>query len=94
MQPLRDRIFVRQDPERQYLGGIIVPTGKNNIESQAQLGRYGTVIAAGPDVDGDQLKAGDRICYGEFDYPKTPDGLVILSDADVCGVIDEQPAAT
>jgi co-chaperonin GroES (HSP10) len=89
MKPLRDRIFVLQDPEREYQGGIVVPTGKNNIESQAMLGRFGTVMAVGPDVDRDQLRIGDRICYGEFDYPKAPDGLIILSDADVCGVMDE-----
>jgi len=88
MKPLADYIFVRQDPEREYQGGIIVQTSKGMVESQTQLGRYGTVTAVGPDVDQDQLKAGDRICYGEFDYPKAPDGQIILQDADVCGVLD------
>jgi co-chaperonin GroES (HSP10) len=88
MKPMRDYIFVQQDPEREYAGGIIVAASKKIIESQCQLGRYGTVKAIGPDVDQDQLKPGDRICYGEFEYPKTPDGMFILQDADVCGVLD------
>lgn len=88
MHPLRDKIFVRQDPERQYIGGIVVAASHGIVESQAQLGRFGTVTAVGPQVDRDQLKPGDRICYGEFEYPKTPDGQIILSDQDVCGVIE------
>lgn len=88
MQPLHDYIFVRQDPEREYQGGIIVPTSKGMVESQTQLGRFGTVTATGPEVDKDQLKPGDRICYGEFDYPKSPTGEIILQDKDVCGVLD------
>ncbi len=89
MKPLANRIFVRQDPEREYQGGIVVAASKGIVQSQSQLGRFGTVTAVGPDVDQDQLKAGDRVCYGEFEYPKTPAGEFILSDADICGVIDE-----
>lgn len=86
--PKLDRILVRQEPEREYGGGIIVQTSKGIIESQSQLGRFGKVEAIGPDVDKDQIKPGDRICYGEFEYQKTPDGLLILQEADVAGVID------
>lgn len=89
MKPLADYIFVQQDPEREYIGGIIVAASKGIVTSQTQLGRFGTVKAVGPDVDKNQLKPGDRICYGEFDYPKSPDGLFILQEADVAGVIDE-----
>jgi len=88
LKPLQDYIFVEQDPEREYQGGIIVKTSQGIKESQTQLGRFGTVKAVGPDVDQDQLKPGNRICYGEFDYPKTPTGYIILQDADVCGVIE------
>lgn len=87
--PTQDYIFVNQDPERVYAGGIVVAASKKIVDSQSQLGRYGTVIAVGPDVDKDQLKPGNRICYGEFDYPKTPEGWFILQDADVAGVLDE-----
>lgn len=93
MKPLADYIFVRQDPEREFIGGIVVATSKKIVESQKQLGRYGTVTAVGPEIDKEQLKVGDRICYGEFEYPKTPDGLFVLQEADVAWVDDEQAAA-
>ena len=88
MRPLRDRIIVRPDPERTF-SGIIVQASKGIVDSQAQLGKFGTVISTGPDVDRDQLRPGDRICFGEFEYPKTPSGELVLQDKDVCGVIQE-----
>jgi co-chaperonin GroES (HSP10) len=94
MTPLHDYIFVRQDPEREYIGGIIVAASTKIVESQRQLGRYGTVEAIGPDVDKDQLKVGDRICYGEIEYPKGPNGCFILQEADVAWVMGDEPAAT
>lgn len=93
LKPLADYIFVRQDPEREYLGGIVVATSKKIIESQRQLGRYGTVAAIGPEIDKEQLKVGDRICYGEIEYPKAPDGCFILQEADVAWVMDDEQAA-
>lgn len=89
MKPLANRLFVLQDPEREYVGGVIVPASKGIVKSQAQLGRFGTVTAVGPDVDRDQIKPGDRVCYGEFEYPKTPNGEFVLSEMDICGVLDE-----
>ncbi len=86
--PLRGNIIVKQDPERAFGSGIIVPASKGIVESQVQLGRFGTVLAIGPDIDRDQLNVGSRIVYGEFEHPKTPDGYIILSEMDVCGVID------
>jgi co-chaperonin GroES (HSP10) len=49
-------------------------------------------MAVGPEVDQDQLKVGDRVCYGEFDYPEyREDGIryKVLQDKDIVGVIDE-----
>ena len=83
---LRERILVKQDPERQH-GSIVVPASKGIVESQVQLGRTGTVMAIGPDVDRDQLPVGSRVVYGEFEYPKFGDCFV-LQDQDICGVIE------
>lgn len=88
MTPLQNRVFIQQDALREYLNGIIVPASKGIVESQAQLGRIGTITALGPNIDADQLRIGDRVLYGEFEYPKTPDGHIILSDQDICGVLD------
>lgn len=89
MKPLRDRIFVLQDEERTDVTQfcIIVKPGVR-YDSQEQLGKYGTVVEIGPDVDRDQLKPGDRVCYGDFEYPKYQKYLV-LQDKDICGVIEE-----
>lgn len=93
-KPTRDVIIVLQDAERDDVTsmGIVVAATQGMRPSQEQLGRYGTVMAVGPEVDQDQLKVGDRVCYGEFDYPEyREDGIryKVLQDKDIVGVIDE-----
>ena len=93
LQLLRDRILVLPDQARDDVtsAGIVVPASKGIIESRTQFGRSGTVVAIGADVDRDQLKPGDRILWGEFDFPQhTENGVrhLVLQDADVCGVIE------
>lgn len=92
-KPMRDRIIVLPDPTRDDItaAGIIVQARKGMHESQKQLGKTGTVIATGEGVDREQLRPGDRICFGEFNYPEYRENHVtylIMQDADICGVIE------
>lgn len=92
MQLMKDRILVLPDEIREDIttAGIFVNV-KTDIESQKQLGKTGTVIEVGPDVDQDQLKPGDRIIFGEFMHPKYETKgkrYLVLQDKDVVGVIE------
>jgi len=73
--------------------------------SREQLGRTGTVVAVGPnrsrwedrngpckDVYRTQpgaLKIGERVLFGEFEFKRVED-CIVLQEADVVGVIDER----
>lgn len=92
-RPLRDNIFVLQDSLREDVtpSGIVITATKGIVESQKQLGREGTVVAIGPDVDPAQLRVGDRILYGEFSHPEYSENgkrYIRLSEKDVVGVIE------
>ena len=90
IKPLRDRIIVKQDDSDQRTD-IYLPTSRGIIASQEQRGRCGTVIEVSDDIDQDQLKPGDRVMYGEFDYPiYRENGIIyqLLSDQDIVGVIE------
>ena len=93
LQPLRDIILVEPDPTRDDItaAGIIVKAREGIHTSAEQLGKRGTVIALGDEVDRDQLQAGDRILFGEFNYPEYFEGArryLVLQDKDVCAVIE------
>jgi co-chaperonin GroES (HSP10) len=93
MKPLRDRIIVRPDKQRENMtrAGIVVMARSGIHTSNEQLGLQGTVMWVGPEVDRDQLKPGDRVLFGEFNYPELWDGpekLYCMQDKDICGVID------
>ena len=90
LKPLRDMIAVLQDKE-DHEGDIYLPVSKGIVTSQEQRGRKGTVQAIGEDIDPDQLKVGDRVMYGEFDFPTYMENGIIyqlLQDKDVVGVIE------
>jgi len=92
---LRDRIQVLPDPVRDDVtaSGILVASGKRRADSQEQLGRRGTVIAVGEDVDQEQLKPGDVVLWGEFNFPEyREDGVTyaILQDKDIVGVMERE----
>jgi co-chaperonin GroES (HSP10) len=89
MKPLRNYIFVNQFPERVYEGGIVIATSRKMVETVSQVGRFGTVEAIGPDIDENQVPVGCTVCYGEFEFPKTPTGEFIITDMDICGVVIE-----
>jgi co-chaperonin GroES (HSP10) len=106
MRPRRDHILVRPDPIASHITStkIVVNartagTGTNHAGSREQLGRTGTVVAVGPGKVSrkgvqivPELAAGDRILFGEFEYPEWPgvgtERLLVLSWQDVCGVIE------
>ena len=93
IKPERDYIVVLQDETREDVtsSGIIVAASKGIKASQEQLGRTGTIKAAGPEVDRDQLKVEDKVCYGEFAHPEyTEDGVryIVMRDKDIVGVIE------
>jgi co-chaperonin GroES (HSP10) len=87
---------------------ILINARQGIHTSQQQLGRTGTVMAIGScrmrweDRNGKKaqryrsqpagLAVGDRVLYGEFEYPEVPNEplgrLLVLSEADVIGVID------
>jgi co-chaperonin GroES (HSP10) len=92
--PLRDRIAVLPDKWRDNVTamGIIVHANERIGTSQLQLGRAGTVTHIGPEVDEDQLKPGDRVLFGEWEYPELYVGgtrYLVLQDKDIVGVIEE-----
>ena len=87
---LRDMIAIEQDREDRE-GDIYLPVSRGIITSQEQRGRKGTVKAIGEDIDQEQLKVGDRVMYGEFDFPTYMENGIIyylLQDKDVVGVIE------
>jgi chaperonin GroES len=95
INPLRDRIAVIPDKWRDDVTsmGIVVPAKEGIGTSQLQLGRRGTVTHCGPDVDPDQLKPGDRVLFGEWEYPVLhADGqrYLVMQDKDVVGVIEPE----
>ena len=90
INPLRDMIAVKQDDE-DWEGDIYLPVSGGIVASQEQRGRKGTVHAIGEGIDEQQLKLGDRVIYGEFEYPTYFENGVkylILRDKDICGVIE------
>jgi co-chaperonin GroES (HSP10) len=94
---LRDRIQVLPDPVRDDISaaGIIIKASKGIVDSQKQFGREGVVVAAGPDIDPEQLKVGDRILWGEFSFPEYhEDGVtyLVLQDKDVTAVLEPEDA--
>ena len=95
IHPLRDQIAVRPDAWREDVtsAGIIVPANSGIGTSQLQLGRAGTVTHIGPDVDPDQLRPGQRVLFGEWEYTELFLGkgerFLIMRDQDIVGVIEE-----
>jgi len=93
LHPLQDRIVVEPDQARDDVtaAGIIIKAREGIHTSDEQLGKSGTVIAIGDEVDRDQLKPGDRILFGEFNYPVYFEGAkryLVLQDKDVCAVLE------
>jgi co-chaperonin GroES (HSP10) len=107
VRPLRDHILVKPDPiaghvsKRIVVNARTVGTGENHAGSREQLGRTGTVVAVGPGKTtrkgvqhSPALSVGDRVLFGEWDYPEVPalgpDRLLVLSWQDICGIIENE----
>lgn len=90
---LRDRIQVLPDPVRDDVSsaGILIAASKRMVDSRVQFGRKGTVISVGADIDTEQLKPGDVVLWGEFNFPEYREGgatYAILQDKDLTGVMN------
>lgn len=97
LRPLHDRVLVRPDAHQEIasLAGILIRNRVGLTESTKQLGRTGVVLAVGPgktDPKGRvkplNLEAGQRVAFGEFNYPVYAD-CILLQEADVIGVVED-----
>ncbi len=96
IRPLRDRIVVKPDPIAAHVSELLILKAREAITtSREQLGRTGTVIAVGPGkrtrkgaVLTPEVKPGDKVLLGEWEYPKADD-LLVCQEADVCGVVEK-----
>jgi chaperonin GroES len=100
INPRDDRIVVKLDDYLEHASDVILVTRRDGIvESQAQFGKCGTVLAVGPgkrDKRGNRrplvVAPGDRVLIGEFAYlsVQCDDGeqYCVCQEADICGVID------
>jgi co-chaperonin GroES (HSP10) len=88
MRPLRDRMLVLPDAERSNVtaAGVILLARSGIHTSQEQLGIQCTVVEVGPDVDRDQVRPGDTVLIGEFEYARH-DKYLIIQDKDIVGVV-------
>ncbi|SRR6266481_4482161 len=95
LQPIRDQILVFPDPTHELASPILsVKIRDGMTDSKQQLGKTGTIIAVGEGkvirgrLQPLEVKVGDRIMFGEYDYPKF-DKYLVLCEADVAGVMDD-----
>lgn len=94
IRPLGDRLLVRVDESNKVSkGGIHLP------DNAREKPRRGEVLAVGPgklDADGKRtpltLQVGDVVLYQQWSGSEPPkelgEGLLILSEADVLGVLE------
>jgi len=98
LRPLQDRVLIRRvEPEARTAGGIFIPDAVQEKPVE------GEVVAAGPGArnkDGALLpmdvKSGDRVLFGKWSGTEVKlDGeeLMIMSAADIMGVLDHAVAA-
>jgi chaperonin GroES len=97
-RPLHDRILVKRlEAEDKTKGGIIIPDNAKEKPTE------GLVIAVGSGKRADDgtihpldIKPGDRIIYGKWSGTEIKiDGeeLLILTETDVMGIVDDPQAA-
>jgi chaperonin GroES len=98
-RPLHDRVVIRRvDEAGTTKGGIIIP------DTAKEKPMEGEIVAVGPGARDDKgarvplgVKAGDRILFGKWSGTEIKlDGqdLLIMTEADVMGVIEPAAAAT
>ena len=98
-RPLHDRVVVKRiEQEEKTTGGIIIPDTAREKPSQ------GEIVSVGPgrrDEAGQLVpigvKAGDRVLFGKWSGTEVKidgDELLIMTEADIMGVIDETLAVS
>jgi chaperonin GroES len=98
-RPLHDRVVIRRvDEAGRTKGGIIIP------DTAKEKPMEGEIVAVGPGARDDKgalvplgVKAGDRILFGKWSGTEIKlDGeeLLIMTEADVLGVIEPTAAVT
>jgi chaperonin GroES len=98
-RPLHDRVVIRRvDEAGKSKGGIIIP------DTAKEKPTEGEIVAVGPGGRDDKgalvplgVKAGDRILFGKWSGTEIKlDGedLLIMTEADVLGVIEPTAAVT
>lgn len=94
IRPLSNRVVVKRDEnDEKTPGGIIIPDN-----AKEPLTR-GTVLAVGPGKRSDNgaiqepfVKTGDRVLFGKYsgtDVPLRDGDVVIMTEDDIYGVIEE-----
>src|SRR5690242_1688020 len=97
-RPLHDRVLVRRiEQSAKTAGGIIIP------DTAKEKPMEGEIVAVGPGARGEDgtlhpldVKKGDRILFGKWSGTEIKlDGeeLLIMTEADVLGVIEPTTAA-
>ena len=98
-KPLHDRLVVRRvESDEKTKGGIIIP------DTAKEKPMEGEIVAVGPGARDERgalvplgVKTGDRILFGKWSGTEIKlDGedLLIMTEADVLGVIEPTGAAT
>lgn len=82
LKPLADRIIIKRlEPEKQTAGGLIIP------EAAIEKTQYGEVLAVGPSVDPEDIKAGDVVLFQKYSGTEVEDCLIV-DEEDVIGVVE------
>ena len=92
-RPLHDRVVIRRvEPEGKTTGGIFIP------DTVQEKPMEGEIVAVGPGARDERgtvvpldVKQGDRILFGKWSGSEVKiegEDLLIMSEADVMGVID------
>ena len=93
LRPLYDRLLVErlEELEAKSAGGIIIP---DSAKEKAQIGK---VIAAGSGkilsdgkVQPMQVKVGDKVFFGKYSGTDAGEGMLILREDEVLGIVDEK----
>jgi chaperonin GroES len=103
LKPLADYILVKPESTTQlhttFGLEIVQHDGNGWNDADKQLGCFGVVIAKGPgkfnrkknDIIPLQVNIGDRIAFGEYDYPRYSEGTehyLIIQEADIEGILE------
>ncbi len=92
ISPLRDRVVVRREDERETAGGIIIP------DTASEKPIIGVVTSVGPgkildngSVQEPVLKKGDKVLFGKYagtEIELKGEKLVVMREDDIMGIIE------